>query len=260
MLFVNNRVGYEITKWLIDRGENIVGIVLHPYSTAKYRSKILEAVKNVSPTVIDAAMLGSSDTVISISHLSPDIGVCAYFGFILKKEIINIFQRGIVNIHPSYLPYNRGAHPNVWSIIDETPAGASIHWIDEGIDSGDIIDRIKIDIDITDTGESLYYKLEEACICIFKKNWCDIKYGRHGRTRQNLSEGTFHRVADLSSVSYIDLNRWYKAKDIIDQIRALTFRGYKGAYIVENGERIYLRLELLRESDIEREGSLREPM
>ena len=57
------------------------------------------------------------------------------------------------------LPYNRGMHPWYWSIVDETPAGVTIHFIDENIDEGHIIAQKEVLIDPTDTGESLYGKL-----------------------------------------------------------------------------------------------------
>ena len=63
------------------------------------------------------------------------------FGFrkIISENIIKKLKKPIFNIHLSYLPFNRGAHPNFWSFIDNTPAGVSIHKIDKGIDTGEII-------------------------------------------------------------------------------------------------------------------------
>ena len=59
------------------------------------------------------------------------------FGYrhILKKTIIQSSLAPIINLHISYLPYNRGAHPNFWSFFDNTPKGVSIHLMDEGINT-----------------------------------------------------------------------------------------------------------------------------
>ena len=67
------------------------------------------------------------------------------FGYnkILKKNILEKISRPPINLHISYLPYNRGAYPNFWSFIKETPKGVSIHEINEGIDKGGIIARKK---------------------------------------------------------------------------------------------------------------------
>jgi hypothetical protein len=63
------------------------------------------------------------------------------FGYrhIISKEIIKSVNCPIINLHISYLPYNRGAHPNFWSFYDKTPSGVTIHLVNEGIDTGPII-------------------------------------------------------------------------------------------------------------------------
>src|SRR6056300_461455 len=55
------------------------------------------------------------------------------FGYkhILKSDFISRFYRKIINLHISYLPYNRGSHPNVWSFVEDTPKGVTIHLIDD---------------------------------------------------------------------------------------------------------------------------------
>ena len=73
------------------------------------------------------------------------------FGYkkILNKKILGKLSRSPVNLHISYLPYNRGAHPNFWSFVDNTPKGVSIHEIDSGIDTGGIIARRKVNFNLT---------------------------------------------------------------------------------------------------------------
>ena len=63
------------------------------------------------------------------------------FGYnkIIKKEILKITKRPIINLHISFLPYNRGAHPNFWAFYDNTPTGVTIHLIDGGVDTGPIV-------------------------------------------------------------------------------------------------------------------------
>ena len=61
-----------------------------------------------------------------------------YRHIISKKQILNS-TAPIINLHISYLPWNKGAHPNFWSHFDCTPSGVTIHEIDEGVDTGNII-------------------------------------------------------------------------------------------------------------------------
>ena len=63
---------------------------------------------------------------------------------IIPNKILKFAKRPIINLHLSYLPYNRGSHPNFWSIIENTPSGISIHEIDKGVDTGPVIYQKKI--------------------------------------------------------------------------------------------------------------------
>ena len=68
------------------------------------------------------------------------------FGYnkIISKKILSKLPKPPINLHISYLPYNKGSDPNYWSFVENTPSGVSIHEVDEGIDTGKIIYRKKI--------------------------------------------------------------------------------------------------------------------
>ena len=113
---------------------------------------------------------------------------------ILKKPVLDKFKDRAINLHISYLPWNRGADPNVWSFIDDTPKGVSIHFIDEGIDTGDIIVQRYMKYDYhNDTLQTFYNKLQECVEDLFIKSW---KYIRAGNAKR-YPQGTFHKAGDL---------------------------------------------------------------
>ena len=68
-----------------------------------------------------------------------DFAVSYRFRHIVRKPIIEHLRGNIINLHISLLPWNRGADPNLWSFLENTPKGITIHYIDDGIDTGDII-------------------------------------------------------------------------------------------------------------------------
>ena len=245
----NNRVGWQVAEWLKKEGEDIVGLVLHPRAKQKFAEEITAAVNLSAGAVIDGSQLRKQQVIEAIRALQPDIGVSALFGYILQPAILEMMPAGCVNIHPSLLPYNRGAYPNVWSIIDGTPAGATIHYIDVGIDTGDIIAQRAVPVELTDTGASLYAKLEVACVDLFKETWPSIRSGHALRTPQVIEGGTAHKVQDIVGIDEINMDEIYRARDIINIIRARTFPPYRGAYIQEAGRKVYLRLELFAEED-----------
>jgi len=124
------------------------------------------------------------------------------FGFrkIISENIIKKLKKKIINIHLSYLPFNRGAHPNFWSFIENTPSGVSIHEIDKGIDSGNIIFRKKIYFNIGlkkfSTFKKTYNYLFLQAEKLFKNNFNKI-YNYKYKKKFNNYKGTFHYKKDL---------------------------------------------------------------
>lgn len=124
------------------------------------------------------------------------------FGFrkIISENIIKKLRKPIFNIHLSYLPFNRGAHPNFWSFIENTPAGVSIHKIDKGIDTGNIILRKKINFNINlnkfSTFKKTYNYLFLEAENLFKNNFSKIYNKKYKKITTN-NKGTFHYIKDL---------------------------------------------------------------
>jgi methionyl-tRNA formyltransferase len=156
----------------------------------------------------------------------------------------------VVNLHPAYLPYNRGQYPNVWSIIEGTPSGVTLHYINEKIDAGDVIAQREVPVELVDTGETLYRKLEQASLELFKDTWLLIKSDKPPRIPQSGEPGTYHRTRDAEAIDEIDLDGTYVARDLINVLRARTFPPYKGAYFRHQGRKIYLRLQLFYEEQL----------
>ena len=61
------------------------------------------------------------------------------YRYILKKDLLDLFPCKAVNLHISLLPYSRGAHPVLWSVMDGHPFGVTIHMLDQGLDTGNIL-------------------------------------------------------------------------------------------------------------------------
>jgi len=247
--FVNNTVGLETLRAIQRNGDTIVAVVVHPFKSATLHREILDFAADNNSAIIEATALADGSTIRQLVDLAPDIGVSAFFGYILRSEIIDIFKRGIINVHPSFLPYNRGSYPNVWSIVDGTPTGATIHYIDEGIDTGAIIDQSQIEITPEDTGESLYVRLESACNELFSKTWPKISQadGVLPASTQQLADGTTHRIKDTEQIDRIDIDAQYKASDLLNVIRSRTFTGYHGAYFESGGTKYFLQIKIEKE-------------
>jgi methionyl-tRNA formyltransferase len=126
------------------------------------------------------------------------------YRFILKKEILDLFPNRAINLHISYLPYNRGADPNFWSFIDGTPKGVTIHYLDEGVDTGDIIVQKEVVFDSleSETLASSYQKLHIEIQNLFFQNWEAIKNQKCSR-RPQVGNGTVHKKKDKEALLHL---------------------------------------------------------
>ena len=126
---------------------------------------------------------------------------------ILRKWVLDRFPARAINLHISFLPFNRGADPNLWSIVEGTPRGVTIHYLDEGIDTGDIIAQRLVDFSSDDTLRSSYAKLQSAIVDLFREQWPAIRTGKCARQKQ-VGAGTSHRVKDIERVRHLLVDGW----------------------------------------------------
>ncbi len=252
LLLADYPAGYSITRYLKKRKENIIGLVLPKEGSRNLLNgnspeKILNELNLPSDSIFRGEDLEKISTLRKIKKLQPDIILSIFWGFLLKPEFFDLANRGCINLHLSYLPYNRGRNPNVWPIVNNTPAGVTLHYIDKYADSGDIIAQSKVQVLLSDTGKSLYKKLVSESIKLFKKTWPDIKNGSINKTRQaKISEA--HKVSDLESIDEIDLKKNIRAGNLINILRARTFSPFPAAYFKDDdGKKVFIRVIFQKE-------------
>lgn len=173
----------------------------------------------------------------------------AWWPRIIPDYIINAPKTGVVNFHPSLLPYNRGKNYNFWTIVENTPFGVTLHFVDEGIDSGDILFQTRIEKDWEDTGETLYLKAQQEIITLFKARYLDIMAGRYTRTPQNPEHGQIHYFKELDPASRIYLDKPYNARDLLNLLRARTFTGKPSCYFFDGDKKYEVRISIKEASD-----------
>ena len=139
----------------------------------------------------------------------------------IQPSLIDGARFGGTNIHPSVLPYNRGFHASFWGIINRTPLGATIHWLAEGLDEGDIIAQETFFDDGTLSAAEIRRRQRDLCISLFNKNLPLILAGKAPRKPQEKG-GEYHFKKDIvaattfrghDSVSFEELLRLLRATD-----------------------------------------------
>jgi len=126
---------------------------------------------------------------------------------IISEDVLNLFPKRAINLHISYLPWNRGADPNLWSFLEDTPKGVTIHFLDKGLDTGDILVQKKIDHAPNVTLRSSYERLKSVMEELFMSAWPEIRLGRQLSFPQP-SGGSSHRSRDRAAYEALLTQGW----------------------------------------------------
>jgi len=137
-----------------------------------------------------------------------DLAVSYGYRHILKPQILKEFKRPVVNLHISYLPWNRGADPNLWSFLEKTHSGVSIHQIDHGVDTGPILAQAQVHQDLrAGTLASSYKKLVEEIEKLFFKNLPAILQHKI-QSKEQIPGGSFHKSQDKQKFLHLLHSGW----------------------------------------------------
>lgn len=135
-----------------------------------------------------------------VKQLEPSFVVSFNYRHMIPEEVLELLPGRVINLHTSLLPYNRGASPNFFSFLEDTPKGVTIHLVDSGLDTGDILCRKELFFDEEkETFSSTYDKLLREIVCLFQKNWQDIRAGKIQPSKQE-GDGTYHKMSDVEAV------------------------------------------------------------
>jgi methionyl-tRNA formyltransferase len=172
-----------------------------------------------------------------VARLKPDIILVAGWYYIVYRELRNVAPKGAIGLHGSLLPKYRGGAPLVWSIIKgEKEGGISLFYLDDGVDTGDIIGQASFPIEQRDTIADALIKLEDSAERLLERYLPLLAEGKAPRIPQNHSEATVYSQRSPAD-GEID---WSKpAKEIRDFIRAQT-RPYPGAFTWIGGKKVIL--------------------
>lgn len=207
-------------------GHEVVGVVTQP-DKPKGRGKTLmptpvkEVAMKYELPVYQPKKVREPEFVEILRSLKPDVMVVAAFGQIISKEILEMPKYGCINVHASLLPAYRGAAPIQWAVINgEKESGVTIMQMDEGIDTGDMIEKVVVPIAEDETGGSLFEKLSQAGAKLCVKVLKDLEEGKAVREKQ--PEESTTPYAKMIDKKMGAINWENSAKEIEQLIRGLN--------------------------------------
>lgn len=189
VLFGCQQIAKDIIDFIIDEGSHQLVQVIEQDEERDYIFGDLvreHCLKRSIPTIrfnnkIDADF---------IRKLNPDIIFSIYYRKIIPQAVLDIPRLGCVNIHPAELPKYRGPNPTYFSVLNgDKTAGTTLHYIDKGMDTGDIIAQKISSVDDR-TGFELNKHMMSVGVELFKENYHDIMNGTNKRTPQDNSKAS----------------------------------------------------------------------
>lgn len=243
-------------KALLEAGHDVLGVVTETDAFDQREADVYErfakfgayeslevAAERAALPVYQPEDINDADFIATIDALSPELIVCVSYHAILKKGLIERHPQRIVNAHLAPLPYYRGRAPLNWAIINgEDHTAVTVHFVDEGIDTGPIIAQKQISILNSDRAIDVLLRalpaFPETVLSAIRK----IEKGNVDAILQSPFEGSYFpkRTPDDG---LIDWGR-ETSQDIYNKIRALT-DPYPGAFsYLKNNKVIFLRSQL----------------
>jgi len=247
----DREISVRALRFILKQGLKPVALMIPDDNKATHAQELITLCHYLdSSRILKGAQFRTEDGKSLLKRLYPDYILCIHFPYVIPKEVLEIPKRGVINLHPAYLPYNRGWHTPSWAIWEGTPYGATLHFMDEGIDTGDIIHQKQIEVLPDDTADSLYQRVKRLEFEVFQEAWPSIVSHTYTPKPQSPKEGTTHRRADIASIQPVDLNAQVKAGDLIRLLRALTTDNIKeSAYFETDGKRYRMQLRISKEDD-----------
>ena len=247
----DRQIAVDVLSFLVAEGVRPVALLLSSEAKASHAHELLERWERPQELVFRGTAFRTPEAVERLRRLDLDYLVSVHFPYLVPAAVLALPRYGAVNLHPALLPYNRGWHTPTWAILDGTPAGATLHFMDEGVDSGDIVHQREVAVRPDDTADSLYQRVLAAEVDVFREAWPSLARREPPRRPQSEGSGTVHTRQDLFSpeVQELRLDDRRPVRAVLKQLRALTTPSRaEASYFQEDGRRYRVRVEITEES------------
>lgn len=215
----------ESLKALVEANINVVGVFTNPDKPSGRGMKLkMSEVKEYAiskdiPVYQPLKVRNNEEVIKTLKELNPDFIVVVAYGKILPKEVLEIPRLGCINVHGSLLPNLRGAAPIQWSIINgDSVTGVTTMYMDEGMDTGDMLLKAEIDITDEDNLETVYNKLKVVGGELLVKTLNGIVNNSITRVKQE-GEATYAPMINKDTLK-IDFNK--TGREIFNHVRGLS--------------------------------------
>jgi methionyl-tRNA formyltransferase len=199
VLFIGTgEIGVPVLRSLLNSTEHeLVGVVTQPDKPVGRAQRIeappiKAALAGKDAPIFQPKRIKSEEAVAEIRGLGPDVIFVMAYGQILPRAVLEIPRAACLNLHASLLPKHRGAAPIQAAIVaGDRETGISVMFMDEGLDTGDVMLQKRLDIAANETGGSLHDRLAEIAPATLKEALDQLQAGTAPRIPQDSSAASY---------------------------------------------------------------------
>ncbi len=233
-----HNVGYRCVQELLRQGADIRLIFTHDDSPTEeiwFQSVRELADRHGIPYL--TSDINEPENMARVKEIAPAFLLSFYYRNMIKPAVLELASKGALNLHGSYLPRYRGRVPINWAVINgETETGATLHYMVEKPDAGDIVDREKVAIAFTDTAFDVFTRVTEAAVTVIGRAWPQLLAGTAARIPMDLAAGNYCRGRKPAD-GLIDWSQ--SAVQIYNLVRGVT-HPYPGAFTHLDGKKVVI--------------------
>ena len=236
MLTGGNEEPVRYAKLLARHNLAIHAIIFGPEVPEQIRNKAVSQFGS-RPEVFITKRPESEDRLIElIREHDVKFGAACFFEYRVSSEFLSLFSNGVANVHPSALPHNAGMQSPFWGIMNGTLLGATLHWMNERIDKGDIIDQIIFDDDDILSAAEVRRISRECCMELYERCLPQIIGG--GALRRPQDEGgLYHFSHEISHATKFQADQYITFEELLRLVRATDYKD--NGFFIEKDGRLY---------------------
>lgn len=245
----DRRIAVEILSFILEQDLFPSVLIVSDNEFSSHSHELIHLCKDIeSCDILMGSQIKTPTFIEKIKSLNLDYLICVHFPYIIPEALLNSVKLGVLNLHPAYLPYNRGWHTPTWAIMDGTPYGATLHFMDKSLDTGDIVHQKSLEISPGDTADCLYQKALQLEVQVFKEAWPMVISKSVVSKPQKNMKGTCHVKQDIKNIQKMDLNDYAQIGNLLKLLRALTTSNVReSAYFEQEGKVYRVQVKITEE-------------
>lgn len=245
----DREISCSILEFMMKRGCAPLALFVTEGARSSHAQQLIEIANLDKEYIFSGNSFKEESSIEKLKLMELDYIFGIHFPYIIPKAVLDIPSIGFLNLHPAFLPFNKGWHTPSWAIMDKTPYGATLHFMAEVLDGGDIVHQKNQSISAADTANTLYRKVLQLEKEVFFEAFDDLVKKSPKRIPQS-SEGTAHSRKELKAIQEIKPDEDIRPLELIDRLRALTTnKRSEAAYFVVDGKKFGVRVELFEMLD-----------